>query len=381
MPEGKSLGKGLVERIGTDKGNFEQKSEKGEIRLEQPIADHAAAMDLVKNGLVDPAKGIITSLSDIKGVGHRVLHGGEKFSEPVVINDEVIAVIEDCIKLAPLHNPANLMGIRESIRLFPKAQQVAVFDTAFHQTMPRASYLYALPYELYEKHHIRRYGAHGTSHRFVYFEAVRYLKRSPENTNIITIHLGNGCSMAAVKEGKCLDTSMGLSPLEGLVMGTRSGDIDPQIIFCLISLGYKPADIDVMLNKKSGLLGMTGLSNDMRDVYKASTEGNQKAIDALDVFAHRIRHYIGAYLLELGRVDAIVFTGGIGQWAWHARERILKGLEGAGICLDYDVNKKNMSQLGTISQPYSQIPILVVPTNEELQIAKDSYEFFRGSKN
>jgi len=374
MPEGTSLGKGQVERIGAGIGNIEQKSERGEIKIDQPIADHAQAMELVAKALVDKEKGLIGKLEDVSGVGHRVVHGGEKYSSSVIIDQAVLKAIEDCIELAPLHNPANLTGIRESMRLFPSATQVAVFDTAFHQTLPAASYMYGLPRELYDKHRIRRYGFHGTSHRYVFGEAVKFMKRAPENTNIICCHLGNGASITAIEGGKSIDTSMGFTPLEGLVMGTRCGDIDPQIIFYLLSHGYNAEQLDKMLNKQSGLLGLSGISNDMRDVYKASTEGNKNAEETLDVYAHRIRRYIGAYMAELVKVDALVFTGGIGQWAPHMRERICRRLENLGIFMDYTKNNENGSKLGVISQAYSPVSILVVPTNEELQIAKDTFE-------
>lgn len=380
MPDGESLGKGLVERIGLAMGNLEQSSPKGELKIDQVIPDHTVAMDLVQNALLDPAKGILRSLSEITGVGHRVVHGGEKYSQSVVITDQVIEAIRDCIELAPLHNPANLTGIKESMRLFPTAKQVAVFDTAFHQTMPPAAYLYGLPHELYEKHRIRKYGFHGTSHRFVYGEAVKFLKRSSENTNIITCHLGNGASVAAIKRGHSVDTSMGFTPLEGLVMGTRSGDIDPQIIFWLLKHGYTADQVETILNKKSGLMGMTNnLSSDMRDIRKASDEGNQLAIDALDVYAKRVRRYIGSYMAELERVDAVVFTGGIGQWAFYVRERICRGLENMGIVMDYAINKTVLNKLGSISHGFSNVSLLVVPTNEELQIATDTYQLvFQG---
>lgn len=380
MPQGESLGKGVVERIGLGIGNITQSSPKGEIRIDQPIADHSVAMELVVKSVLDAEKGILKSLKEITGLGHRVVHGGEKYSSSVVIDDEVLAAIEACVELAPLHNPANLIGIRESMKMVPHAAQVAVFDTAFHQTIPSSAYMYGLPRELYDKYRIRKYGFHGTSHRYVYREAVKYLKRSEENTNIITCHLGNGCSITAISGGKSVETSMGFTPLEGLVMGTRSGDIDPQIIFYLMERGYSAEQLNTMLNKKSGLLGLSGISNDMRDVYKASQEGNVNAIETLDVYAHRIRRYIGAYMAELVKVDAVVFTGGIGQWAGHMRERVCNRLENLGIFMDYNANANNGPKLGCVSQPYSPVSILVVPTNEELQIAMDTHELIGGEK-
>ncbi len=372
MPLGTSLGKGMVERIGMPIGNLDQSSPKGNYHRDAVIEDHTTAMDLMIQALIDPDMGIVSSLEKISGVGHRVVHGGEKYATSVVIDEQVINAIQECIELAPLHNPANLIGIRESIRLFPKASQVAVFDTSFHQTIPPAAYLYGLPRELYEKYRIRKYGFHGTSHRFVYKEAVSYMKRSDENTNIISCHLGNGASLTAIEAGKSIDTSMGFTPLEGLVMGTRCGDIDPQIVIFLLEHGYTHEQLNTMLNKKSGLLGMTGISSDMRDVYKASIEGNQIASDALDVYARRVRRYIGAYMAELVKVDALVFTGGIGQWAFHMRERICSRLENLGIFMDYEKNRSNGPSMGVVSTPYSPVTILVVPTNEELQIATDT---------
>lgn len=380
MPQGESLGKGVVERIGLGVGNITQSSPKGEIKIDQPIPDHTVAMELVSKAILDTEKGILKSLEEISGVGHRVVHGGEQYSSSVVIDDKVIAAIEACVELAPLHNPANLIGIRESIKMVPHAHQVAVFDTAFHQTIPSSAYMYGLPRELYDKYRIRKYGFHGTSHRYVYREAVKYLKRSEDNTNIITCHLGNGCSITAIAGGKSVETSMGFTPLEGLVMGTRSGDIDPQIIFYLMDRGYSPEQLNTMLNKKSGLLGLSGISNDMRDVYKASQEGNANATETLDVYAHRIRRYIGAYMAELVKVDAVVFTGGIGQWAGHMRERVCNKLENLGIFMDYAANSSNGPKLGCVSQVYSPVSILVVPTNEELQIAMDTHELIGGAK-
>ncbi|KGE72434.1 acetate kinase [Spirochaeta lutea] len=379
MPEGRSLGKGVVERIGMGVGNIDQESPRGEYHHEQEIKDHAVAMELVQRALIDSQYGLLSDLGQVVGVGHRVVHGGESYSQSVVIDTQVLAAIKQNIELAPLHNPANLTGIQESMKFFPGVPQVAVFDTAFHQTIPSSSYLYGLPYELYEKFKIRKYGFHGTSHRYVANEAVRFLKRAMENTNVISAHLGNGASITAVARGKSIDTSMGFTPLEGLVMGTRSGDIDPAIIFYLMERGYSPEELNTLLNKKSGLLGLSGISNDMRDVHKASLEGNTRAESALEVFAHRVRRYIGAYMANLVKVDALIFTGGVGQHAPHMRERICRRLENLGIVMDYEKNRENGSKLGIISTDYSPVTILVVPTNEELQIAKDTYSLVFGS--
>ncbi|MBF0406706.1 MAG: acetate kinase [Candidatus Riflebacteria bacterium] len=374
MPHRQSLGKGLIERIGEKVGKLVQTTDKGEIRLERPIPDHGVAMEIMAKAVVDPEKGILYSLSMIDGIGHRVVHGGEKYSSSVQIDADVIRALEENIELAPLHNPPNLTGIRESQRLFPGLRQVGVFDTAFHQTMPPAAYLYGIPREFYDKYRIRRYGFHGTSHRFVSARAMELLKRNPENTNVITCHLGNGASITAIEAGKSIDTSMGFTPLEGLMMGTRSGDIDPAIIPFLEERGYSSKEVLNILNKKSGLLGMSGISNDLRDIEKAAEEGNQRAVEALDVYAQKVRKYIAAYCADLVKVDAIIFTGGIGQNGFKMRERICHRLENIGIVMDYEENRKNQSKEGAVSMKYSPITILIIPTNEELQIAMDVFE-------
>lgn len=375
MPAGTSLGKGTVERIGMGTGMITQEDPSDqEYYLEQEIPDHGAAMALVQKALTDPDKGLINDLSKISGVGHRVVHGGESYSESVVIDDDVIAAIENNIELAPLHNPANLTGIQESIKLFPGVQQVAVFDTAFHQSIQPSAYMYGLPRELYERFKIRRYGFHGTSHRYVNRVAVEHVKRSVENTNVISCHLGNGASITAIGGGKSIDTSMGFTPLEGLVMGTRSGDIDPAIIFYLLERGYTPEEVNTLLNKKSGVYGLSGISNDFRDIQKAVENGDKNAEETLEVFAHRVRRYIGAYMAELVKVDLLVFTGGVGQYDIDVRERICRRLENLGIIIDIEKNRNNGPGLGIISADYSPVTILVVPTNEELQIATDTHE-------
>ncbi|WP_455382894.1 acetate/propionate family kinase [Salinispira pacifica] len=374
MPERESLGKGQVERIGLAEGNITQESPRGDYVKELEIPNHSVAIELMGEALTDPEKGIVSDLKEITGVGHRVVHGGEKYANSVVIDDAVIDAIRENIELAPLHNPANLSGILEAMKLVPGRKQVAVFDTAFHQTMPPSAYLYGLPRELYEKHKIRRYGFHGTSHRYVSLEAVKYMKRSTENTNVISCHLGNGASITAINNGRSIDTSMGFTPLEGLVMGTRSGDLDPQILLYLLERGYSAAELNQMLNKKSGLLGLSGISSDLRDLEKAAEEGNQRAIDALDVYAHRVRNYIGAYAANIVKVDVLVFTGGIGQYGVKMRERICHRLENLGIVMDYDKNIENGPRQGIISADYSPTAIVVIPTNEELQIALDTHD-------
>lgn len=374
VPDNTSLGKGLIERIGGPSGIISQESVNGSLLKEYPIEDHSAAMEALKEGLTHPANGIIGSIDEIDGVGHRVVHGGEEYSESVPIDDDVIRVIEEASELAPLHNPAHLMGIRAALKMFPDRPQIAVFDTAFHQTMPPSAYLYGLPRELYRKYKIRRYGFHGTSHRYVAQEAVRMMKRSIENTNVISCHLGNGSSITAISQGKSVETSMGFTPLSGLVMGTRCGDIDPAIVLFLLERGYSSDEINDILNKESGLLGLSGISNDLRDLEAAAEAGDKNAIEALDVYAHQIRKYIGAYAANIVRLDILVFTGGIGQHGTRMRERICHRLENIGVVMDYRKNLENGPKQGIISQPYSPISIVVVPTNEELQIAKDTYQ-------
>jgi acetate kinase len=380
MPQRESLGRGIVERIGELKGKIAQKTPRGDLEREEPVPNHKAAMQLVSAALADPEKGAVASFAEIGGVGHRVVHGGEQYASSVVIDDAVVAAIEKNVELAPLHNPPNLIGIREAQAALPDVKQVAVFDTAFHQTMPPAAYLYGLPWELYEKYRIRRYGFHGTSHRFVAGRAMELMRRVPENTNVITCHLGNGASVTAIEHGRSIDTSMGFTPLEGLVMGTRSGDIDPAIIDFLTRRGYTTPEVNALLNKKSGLLGLSGISNDLRDLEAAAAAGTQRAQEALEVYAYRVRKYVGAYVANLVKVDALVFTGGIGQFGVKMRERICHRLENLGIFMDYAANSSLGSKEGTVSAPYSPITILVVPTNEELQIAIDTYGLIFGAE-
>ena len=380
MPKQKSLGKGLVERIGENNARIIQNSEKGEYKRKLSIPNHKSAMDLVIEALTDSQRGLLNDINEIAGVGHRVVHGGEKYAASVVIDDDVMAAIKDNFELAPLHNPANLAGIKEAIAILPNIKQIAVFDTAFHQTLPPSAYLYGLPKEFYEKFRIRRYGFHGTSHRYVASKAISLMKRSPENTNVISCHLGNGASVTAILNGKSVDTSMGFTPLEGLIMGTRSGDFDPSIIFYLLERGYSPKELYQILNKKSGLLGMSGISNDLRDIQKAADEGNQDAINALEAYAYQVRKYIGAYSANLVKVDILVFTGGIGQHAVKLRERICRRLENIGIVLDKERNQKIGANAGIISKDYSPVAIVVMPTNEELQIAIDTYRIIFGKR-
>jgi acetate kinase len=373
MPARRSMGKGQVERIGVDGSNISQESARGTYQRTREISDHTVAAELMAEALTDGENGILGDIKEIRGVGHRVVHGGEAYSESVVIDDSVVGAIRDNIELAPIHNPANLSGIRATQKLLPDRPQVAVFDTAFHQTIPPAAYLYGLPRELYDNYRIRRYGFHGTSHRYVATQALELAKRSVENTNVISCHLGNGASITAINNGRSIDTSMGFTPLEGLVMGTRSGDIDPAIVLFLLERGYSREELNILLNKKSGLLGLSGISNDLRDIEQAADEGNTRAQEALDVYAHRIRQYIGAYAANIVKVDILVFTGGIGQHGWQMRERICHRLENLGVVMDYERNRENGPNAGVISTEYSPIAIYVVPTNEELQIAIDTY--------
>jgi len=341
MPSRESMGKGLVERIGDTIGHIIQRTKNGLIDRDIVIKDHNEAMKLVESCLLDQDKGLLKSIEEISAIGHRVVHGGDQYAESIRIDDDVISAIKENIELAPLHNPANLQGINAVGLLHPDAPQVAVFDTAFHQTMGPSAYLYGLPRELYQKYRIRRYGFHGTSHRYVASRGISLMKRSPENTNVISCHLGNGASITAIEQGRSVDTSMGFTPLEGLMMGTRCGDIDPAIIFYLQERGYSSDELLKMFNKKSGLLGISGISNDMRDLEKAAAEENKMAIEALEAYAYRVRKYIGAYAANLVKVDLLIFTGGIGQNGVLMRRRICNKLENLGIVIDYNLNLTN----------------------------------------
>ncbi len=373
MPEQISLGKGLIERIGLDRGHILQTN--GNKRFEQTteIPNHQAAFHLMMEALLDKDNGLICALTEIEAIGHRVVHGGEQYSASVIIDQDVLHAINDNCELAPLHNPANLTGINEATSLFGDTPQVAVFDTSFHQSLPPMAYLYGIPREFYDTYKIRRYGFHGTSHRYVANIAVQMMKRAPENTNLITCHLGNGASITAIQAGRSIDTSMGFTPLEGLMMGTRSGDLDPSIIFYLEERGYDFHDLHNILNKKSGLLGLSNISSDLRDVEEAAEAGDSNALEAIETYAYRIRKYIGAYSANLIKVDIIVFTGGIGQFGVKMRERICSRLENIGIHIDRDLNTTVGTNPGIISKAYSPVTILVIPTNEELQIAIDAH--------
>lgn len=366
---------GLVERIGMSDSVLAYEPESGDkVKEIGDIADHAVAIKKVLDKLVDPVVGVIKSLADITAIGHRVVHGAEKFSGSVLINDAVLDALKENIPLAPLHNPANITGVLAMMQAMPGVPNVGVFDTAFHSTMPAESYIYAVPYEWYEQHHVRRYGFHGTSHRFVSERAAEILGIAKDQFNCITCHMGNGSSFTAVKGGKSYDTSMGMTPLEGIVMGTRCGDIDagiPNFLAKNVNMSFD--DIDNALNKKSGLLGISGISSDMRDVEKAASEGNKRAQLALDVLLHRVLQYIGAYAIELGRVDAIIFTGGIGENGKEFRAQVVNRLTALGIKLDTAANNVRGKE-AVISTADSPIKVMIVPTNEELVIARDTKE-------
>ena len=339
---------------------------------ENMIADHREGLNRIVGLLVDPKHGVIADKAEISAVGHRVVHGGEAFHSTVIIDEDVIAAIKKNIPLAPLHNPSNLMGIEVAGSIFPDAPQVAVFDTAFHQTIPSHAYLYAIPYEMYERHKVRRYGFHGTSHAYVSEQAAEYLGRSLAELNLITIHIGNGASMAAIKNGKSVDTTMGMTPLAGLVMGTRSGDIDPALPFFMADyLGMSLQEIDRLLNKESGLKGLCG-TNDMREVIKNMENGDKRATVAIDIYTYRIKKYIGAYSAALRIVDAIIFTAGIGENAPLIREKSCQGLDRLGIEIDTKKNAAPGGSIQEISSLNSEVKVLVIPTNEELKIAMET---------
>ncbi len=373
------LAKGLCDRIGIAGGSFKHKVEgREDYRLDVQMKNHAEAVQLVLDTLVSKEHGVIASLSEISAVGHRVLHGGEKFSGSVVIDKKVLATIEECCELGPLHNPHNLTGIRACEKLMPGVPQVAVFDTGFHQTMPDYAYLYALPYEYYEKYHIRRYGFHGTSHRYVSMRAAAMLGKKPEELRIVTCHLGNGSSVAAVKNGKCYDTTMGLTPLEGILMGTRCGSIDPAIVPLLMKKeNLTPDQIDTIMNKKSGILGLTGgVTSDNRDIEEGARNGNKRYQLIESMLVHQLTKYIGGYAAAMGGVDAIVFAGGIGENNPHYRSRVADNLAFLGVRIDEAMNEKakRTSVEYDISAPDATVKMLVIPTNEELMIAKDTEE-------
>ena len=366
---------GGAERVGLDGAFVKVKLANGEKKqIMHDIPEHTEGVKFIFSLLTDPEIGVIKDLSEIDAVGHRMVHGGEKFNKSVVLNDEVLKVFEECIDLAPLHNPANLKGVKAVSELMPNLPQVGVFDTAFHQTMPAKAYMYAVPYELYEQYGVRRYGFHGTSHRYVSKRVCDFLGVNPEDKKIITCHIGNGASIAAVDGGKCVDTTMGLTPLEGVMMGTRSGDIDGGAIsFLQKKLGLDADGISDLLNKKSGVQGITGISSDMREVEAAEKAGNERAILAMEMYNYRIKKYIGAYAAAMGGCDIIVFTAGVGENQAGMRAGVCEGMEWMGVKLDEAANAVRGEET-IISTPDSKVTVVVIPTDEELMIASDTME-------
>ncbi len=373
------LAKGLVERIGIEGAVItHEKIGMEKYKLVTPMDDHKDAIEQVLMAIQDKNHGVVNSMDEIGAVGHRVVHAGEKYAESVLITESVIKALEECTELAPLHNPPNLLGIAACKQLMPNTPMVAVFDTAFHQTMPPESYIYALPYEYYTKYGIRRYGFHGTSHKYVAERASEILNVHLDDLKLITCHLGNGASVSAIKRGKCIDTSMGFTPLEGLVMGTRCGDIDPAIVTYIREKENLPQGVaNEILNKNSGVLGISGVSSDFRDIEEAVADGNERAALALKVFAHKVRFYIGAYIAEMNGVDSIIFTAGVGENDMSMREIICDNLGNLGIKLD-PVKNKVRGKETIISKEDSKVKLLLIPTNEELMIARDTYRIVNG---
>jgi acetate kinase len=368
------LAVGLVDRVGIPGSTLEHKPEgKDKVVIKEDLSDHTAGMKLVLSTLADPQYGCLKSMDEIGAVGHRVVHGGEFFSESVIIDDEVKKVIRDCFEIAPLHNPPNMMGIEACMEMMPNINHIAVFDTAFHQTMSSANYMYALPYEVYEKYRVRRYGFHGTSHYYVSHKAAEMLGKPYEECKIITLHLGNGASMAAIKNGKVIDTSMGFTPLEGLIMGTRSGDVDPAIVFFLMDkMNLNSTEANDYFNKKSGMLGISDVSSDLRDIEEAAAADNKKAQLALEVYYNKVKGYVGNYIAKLNGCDCIVFTAGVGENGINMREAICKDMDYLGIIMDVEKNNVRGKQID-VSTPDSKVKIFVIPTNEELVIARDTF--------
>lgn len=373
QPSGKVLAAGSIVQIGETCSTAHQECSKGVIEKEIGFADHAAAFETLSRNLTDPGKGPLDDFSRVDAFGHRVVHGGETYEEAVLVDDAVLEGIKACAALAPLHNPANLLGIEAARKLAPGKPQIAVFDTAFHQTIPRKAYRYAIPEKLYREKGIRRYGFHGTSHQYVSRRAAEFAGMDAHAGRWIVCHLGNGCSLAAVSSGRCVDTSMGMTPLEGLVMGSRSGDLDPAILVRLAREGWSADDLDRLLNRESGLLGLSGRSNDMRELEGLKADGDPAAGLAIDVFCHRVRKYIGAFMAVMGGCDGIVFTGGIGEYGVAVRGQILEGMEDMGIVLDAERNEAALGAEKEISSDESSIRIFVIPTDEEGEIAREVF--------
>ncbi|WP_294402167.1 acetate kinase [uncultured Clostridium sp.] len=373
------LAQGLVERIGID-GILTQKVDGREkYVVETDLKDHQVAIDLVLKTLVDEKQGVIKSMDEISAVGHRVVHGGEKYSKSVIVNDEVLANLEELVKLAPLHNPANIIGIKACQALMLKTPMVVVFDTAFHQTMPQKAFMYPVPYKFYEEDHVRRYGFHGTSHKYVAGEVAKWMNKDIKDLKIITCHLGNGVSVTAVDGGKSVDTTMGFTPLDGIIMGSRSGSIDPAIVtFLQKEKGYTPQEVDNILNKESGVLGVSGIGTDFRDIRAAAEKNDARALLTMDIYGYQIKKQIGAYAAAMGGLDAIVFTAGIGEHAPEVRIRALTNMEFLGIDIDAAKNdNQNVGDGMEISTPDSKVKLYVIPTNEELMIAEETLELIK----
>ena len=376
MPSAEVIAKGLVDKIGLKGASIKHYMANGDVlKLEGEILDHQAGIEFVLGILTHKEYGCVKNMNEIGAVGHRVVHAGEKFNSSVAINKEVIDALVECIDLAPLHNPPNLEGIYAITKLLPEVPQVGVFDTAYHQTMSEQAYLYGIPYSLYEKYKVRRYGFHGSSHRFVGQRAADILGKKIDDLRIISCHLGNGASICAIQNGKSVDTSMGMTPVEGLVMGTRCGDIDAGALLYIAdkeetSIPYT----STLINKHSGILGLSGVSSDMRDVETAAAEGNHRAQVSLDIYHYRIKKYIGSYAAAMGGVDVVIFTGGVGENGWETRQQVCEGLEFMGLDFDIQKNTKLRGKEAVISKPDSKVTVMVVPTNEELVIAQDTFE-------
>ncbi len=374
MPEGKVLAQGGVEKLGLADSFLKFKLPSGEkVVLEKDMSEHTVAIDFILKTITGSEYGCIKSLSEIDAVGHRLVHGGDKFSESVVITDEVVENVKKCIDLAPLHNPSTLKGVAAVTELIPGVPQVGVFDTAFPQTMPQRAFMYALPYEYYEKYGVRRYGFHGTSHRFVSKRACEFLGLDYNKVRIITAHIGNGASMCAIKDGKCIDTTMGLTPTEGLMMGTRVGDVDPgALVFIGEKEGLSMAQLSEVINKKSGVLGVSGVSSDMREIEDAIAQGNERAKLALEMYDYRIKKYVGAFTAAMGGLDVLVFTGGVGENQTTTREYVCEDMQYMGIEIDKELNAKIHGDEALLSTKESKVKVVVIPTDEELMIALDT---------
>lgn len=374
MPEGKVLAQGGVEKLGLSDSFLKLKLSSGEkVVLEKDMPEHTVAIDFILKTITGSEYGCIKSLSEIDAVGHRLVHGGDKFSESVVITDAVVESVKQCIDLAPLHNPSTLKGVAAVTELIPGVPQVGVFDTAFPQTMPQRAFMYALPYEYYEKYGVRRYGFHGTSHRFVSKRACEFLGLDYNKVRIITAHIGNGASMCAIKEGKCIDTTMGLTPTEGLMMGTRVGDVDPgALVFIGEKEGMSMAQLSEVINKKSGVLGVSGVSSDMREIEEAISQGNERAKLALEMYDYRIKKYVGAFTAAMGGLDLLIFTGGVGENQTTTREYVCEDMQYMGIEIDKELNAKIHGDEALLSTKESKVKVVVIPTDEELMIALDT---------